>query len=534
MVSVRGAIARKGLTVRPQHGSGRDRVQAESRRPRPCVYPPRRTNGGGTGARPAALDTVSERPTDAMPLHRPAPPPPRRLLTCAATGSALLLAGLLAACGDGAGGEPETPETDAAVGAGGQTGTPGDLPWGPSGGQTGTTGGLPWGNTGGGGGPVWDAGTGGGSGGGGGGPVGGEAPPPGDEAVETLLSTTVELNRGVSGDIRFEVPDDAVGLAIYGVGNPAGMFVVEHLEDPTGEAIVTDNPPGGIGFQDQFLSPWPGQFRSPNRAAPSEAMATLLVPNNPELALRPGEWSLRIAGANASTGRPATGDVDVILRVKRAPRAPEGGELRLNLYFTGARGWTADSAPTDPDFQAALFRMGEFYAGIGIQVKAVSYHDIDSSFRVIDSFQGEADNELGRLFENGTTEDGVNLFFVDRFGGQFGGNIGGIAGAIPGPSGPGLGGTSRSGVCVATSIDPDPRSIGHVMGHETGHYLGLFHTSELAVQGVHDPIPDTPEGQAGGTNLMFPTVTSAPAHLTEQQGQILRGNPTILPEGGQP
>jgi hypothetical protein len=468
----------------------------------------------------------------------PLPPPTRHLRGAA---RALLLtgaAGLTLACGDGgASDDAETPDTDATVGAGGQP-SGGGLPWGgPTGGQP-ASGGLPWGNTGGtGGGPVWDAGTGGGGGpvGGGSGPVGGEVPPPaGDEVVETLLSTTVEMNRGISGNLRFEVPDDAVGLAIYGVGNPAGMFVVEHLEDPTGEAIVTDNPPGGIGPQDQFLSPWPGQFRSPNRASPSEAMATLLVPNNPELALRPGEWTLRIAGANARTGQPSTGDVDVTIRVKRAPRPPEGGDLRLNLYFSGARGWTAASAPTDPDFQAALFRMGEFYAGVGVQVKAISYHDIPSSFRVIDSFQGEPDNELGQLFEQGATEDGVNLFFVDRFGGQLGGNIGGIAGAIPGPSCPGLGGTSRSGVCVATSIDPDPRSIGHVMGHETGHYLGLFHTSEMFAQGVHDPIPDTPQGQGGGDNLMFPTVTSAPAHLTAQQGQIVRGNPTILPEGAQP
>jgi hypothetical protein len=46
---------------------------------------------------------------------------------------------------------------------------------------------------------------------------------------------------------------------------------------------------------------------------------------------------------------------------------------------------------------------------------------------------------------------------------------------------------------------------------------------------VNDPIPDTAEGERGSTNLMFPTVTAGDATLSEQQGQIVRGNPTILP-----
>ena len=36
------------------------------------------------------------------------------------------------------------------------------------------------------------------------------------------------------------------------------------------------------------------------------------------------------------------------------------------------------------------------------------------------------------------------------------------------------------------------------MAHETGHYLGLFHTREL-IEGVTDQLDDTPEDDLGTT-----------------------------------
>jgi hypothetical protein len=109
----------------------------------------------------------------------------------------------------------------------------------------------------------------------------------------------------------------------------------------------------------------------------------------------------------------------------------------------------------------------------------------------------------------------LNLFFVREIVADDGGMIFGISMGIPAALT--IPGTISSGVVVSVSAHEsaggfDTRNFSQTMAHETGHSLGLRHTTE-ADASDHDTITDTPEcaGAApvrpescpDGTNFMF-------------------------------
>ena len=126
----------------------------------------------------------------------------------------------------------------------------------------------------------------------------------------------------------------------------------------------------------------------------------------------------------------------------------------------------------------------------------------------------------------------------------------GEAGGVPASLAPG---TPSHGVVLALERYRDhegfdAQSAGEAVAHELGHYLGLFHTSEMG-GGPHDPLADTPEcrrehdangdgalqddecpGDVAG-NLMFHTHLKdrRPLVLTPSQDAVLRRYPAILP-----
>ena len=373
----------------------------------------------------------------------------------------------------------------------------------------------------------------GGSGGGGSGGSGGEV------ELGHAFTEMVEIEDVVidvsskSGFHTIELPDDILSLTLVGIGMENHVYIVEHLEGPDGQILIAEEPPGVTitSAQRQAAGAWAGQFFSPNRVSPTEAVTATLAPNTPEVELTGGEWTFRFAGVSLQ-GFAAHGPVEVYALLKRGPAHMAQGVLPLHFYFTGSRGWTAEAAPDSADFGRALDHMATLYAEIGVTVVPMTYQDIDPSFREITMDYYGQSPELHELYSQSVHDDGVNLFFVDSLGPP-GSPIGGIAGGIPGPNL--ISGTSRSGVVINAAMDFDPKGVGHVMAHETGHFLGLFHTSEITMggAGINDPLDDTPEGRAGVSNLMFPTAGSNDASLTEDQGFVIRANATIVQEAGQ-
>ena len=347
--------------------------------------------------------------------------------------------------------------------------------------------------------------------------------------LQHLQISAVEVRAGRSEWVEVVLPANVLSLSVFARGAPRVAYAIERLEGPEGQVLVAENPPGvEIDSFARQLSAFPGPFLSPNRSASaSTGLAGLLAPNNPGVAITPGPWRFGI-GSMGSLGR-LNSEVDIDIFIKRgAP--PTRGILDLHFHFTGAHGWTAESAPEDADFNQAVERMGAVYAEIGIQLGGFTYDDVPGEFRQVDEGLDrlEPESSLQRLFALGSYDTGVNLFFVERIGDfSFGGSIGGVSGGTPGPSL--LPGTSRSGVAVATALDPAPDRIGHVMGHETGHFLGLFHTQEF-IREVTDQIEDTADGFENSDNLMFPTATSAPAHLTDGQAWVLHRSPVVTPQ----
>lgn len=222
---------------------------------------------------------------------------------------------------------------------------------------------------------------------------------------------------------------------------------------------------------------------------------------------------------DGTDGGPYAGPVEVTI----FHRAEVPGQARfdISLYFTGAQGINAVSAPNDPLIQDAVQEMAMIYVQSNLQIGNVKYFDIDSSFRTIAISLDGSETQLEEMFQN-TAErgPGLHFFFVDRFEGGLGGMVAGVAGGLPAP--PLSPGSVGSGVAVSLAATAgDPATLGHVMAHEGGHWLGLFHTSELI--GTLDQFPETPEGQASSGFLMFPAVGGG-TQIGVEQSRVMRAH----------
>jgi hypothetical protein len=262
----------------------------------------------------------------------------------------------------------------------------------------------------------------------------------------------------------------------------------------------------------------------------------LLLPNSPVLPFGPSEYQVSFVTTPAVL-------LDVTLLTKQAPIPLTTGTLDVNLWFATTP-LNADQAPSDPDFQAMLDGVRAAWAQVGLTLGKVQYFDVADAA----TYRNLTLARLPDLCRStaSVSNDNLNWFFVDGLTGPDGSTLLGAASGVPGSPARGLG---TSGIAVG--VAGWPRSAMHLpatLVHETGHALGLFHTTES--DGLaFDPIPDTPEchasdydknqdglvdatecAQADAPNLMFWTTdhaAGAQVRLTKQQQFVMLRHPSV-------
>lgn len=360
-----------------------------------------------------------------------------------------------------------------------------------------------------------------------------EADALGSTVEVSVLSEGLLVGAEPSEPLRFELPDDVLGVGVLVEGHGDDLLSAAELVDPDGRRLFALDDP----------------LRSAARMFATDGATAIVLPVTPESVPRGGRYSLRLIKAGPQRS------VRARLVVRRGAPDPARVRLTANVVLVGVPGLTAARAGSDAAFGRIERRVRTLFGQVGVELAELRVCDLARAeadrLSVIDSTDGPA-NELSRLFELSAdagawgclAAPGLTWFLVDEIaGGRAGYTILGVSGGIPGP--PGLPGTRHSGVAVtAAGYRSNPDRVASTMAHEAGHYLGLFHTTEAEAT-LFDPLDDTPRCEqgrdadgdgvlayeeclgAGAENLMFWAAGPAAAELSPTQGFVLRRSPAV-------
>jgi hypothetical protein len=394
-------------------------------------------------------------------------------------------------------------------------------------------------------------------------------------------------------DGTFALPNTAVPLTVRAPGDVLWFDdAAEVAEDPPARLVYV---PGASS------SPVVGSLTIPNTTRALETAAAGLPAGSWELVVsdyayecasvpRLSDFCGRGAGAStADLERYAAGAYDVTVVVEAGAPATVS-PMDVAFYLQRCAGadvdaqgrcatpLTAGAAPADADVQRMVAGVRQLLGNAGITVGEVSFRDLPPDAQVrwargLDLDAAACDVQLGQLLALAEPGNRMNLFLLPEIvarseSGDATETVG-IDGTIPGPAG--LGGTVQSGAVVSAS-DLRFRAtaescsgafsysgcgadrLAYIAAHETGHFLGLYHTTERTGS-IFDPLVDTPAcpcaacggarcdtadasvGRAscsagpacgGADNLMFWVVgDGSQGNLTPQQAGVMRASPLV-------
>jgi len=414
----------------------------------------------------------------------------------------------------------------------------------------------------------------------------------------------------VGDEVSFTVLPNTGSITIVQQAQVAGLTVVykNSVIDNSAVPLTITKPDGGLAYDD--LDAGAGAVSSPDGGIdPSgeyafygggtPTTAAFTIPNtSASLAegVPEGTWKFVVNDyANECTFVSGCNDGGTTLdmyevSVLTRPVAPSAN-LQVAFYIVGAMTnpitqlpLNASNAASDPYVQQMVTTFQTFLSRAGITASA-TYYDVSSTDQARFGTNISADvtgpcSELSQMFTLSSTHPGntMNLFLVQslRSSSTGGNTVVGIDGTIPGPSS--MNGTVFSGAVVSAAdlyagslancgSTPDmarcgPDRVAYIGAHETGHFLGLFHTTE-AEGADFDPLTDTlkcpctacasptDRPKCGSTAVSAPNISadrciSAPAcgggdnlmfwllqagislgNLSPQQGQVMRLNPLV-------